>query len=86
MASDWKYQENIIMGREFDENRYNQIIACCEIFNDIDSMDMNDESRVGEDGKLLSGGQIARIALALTIYSVADIYSRNTNTKKNYKF
>ncbi|KAJ7392175.1 hypothetical protein OS493_013547 [Desmophyllum pertusum] len=74
----WVYsgtvQENIVFGRQFDEQRYNKVIEVCHLDKDIARFAKRDLTEIGQRGVILSGGQRARVSLARAIYSDADIY------------
>ncbi|KAJ2350735.1 Multidrug resistance-associated protein 1, partial [Coemansia sp. RSA 2673] len=65
---------NIIFGREFDEEYYWQVLHACALTHDIKAWPSGDLTLIGERGINISGGQRARLALARTVYSRADIY------------
>ncbi|ENN79278.1 hypothetical protein YQE_04278, partial [Dendroctonus ponderosae] len=65
---------NIHFGEEYDETRYNKVVEVCALKSDFALFPYGDKTLVGEKGKLLSGGQKARINLARCIYKKADIY------------
>ncbi|KAJ2058589.1 ABC transporter C member 13 [Coemansia sp. S146] len=65
---------NILFGREFDEEYYWQVLHACALTQDIKSWPDSDLTLIGERGVNISGGQRARLALARTVYSRADIY------------
>jgi ABC-type multidrug transport system fused ATPase/permease subunit len=67
-------RENIIMGKEFDEPFYRQVLDVCCLHDDIALMDFGDQTVVGERGVTLSGGQKARLVLARAVYADRDIY------------
>ena len=67
-------RENILFGKPFCKDRYNEIIKACALVQDFEMLPSGDESIVGPRGINLSGGQKQRIALARAIYSDADIY------------
>ncbi|KAJ2448111.1 hypothetical protein GGF42_005227, partial [Coemansia sp. RSA 2424] len=67
-------RENILFGREFDENHYWRVIHACALSEDLEAWTDRDLTVIGERGINLSGGQRARLALARTVYSRADIY------------
>ena len=67
-------KENILFGRDFDENRYNEIVDACELLHDIRHFSGRDERMVEENGANLSGGQKQRLAIARAAYGDADIY------------
>jgi ABC-type multidrug transport system fused ATPase/permease subunit len=62
-------KENILFSREYDEQRYHDVIVACALERDLDILDHGDETLVGEKGISLSGGQKQRICLARAIYS-----------------
>jgi ATP-binding cassette subfamily C (CFTR/MRP) protein 1 len=60
---------NIMFGREFDEDRYNRVVKCCALMDDIVILPAGDMTEIGERGINLSGGQKARVSLARALYS-----------------
>ena len=67
-------RENILMGRPFDSDFYNEILKSCALIQDLNLFELQDQHEVGDQGCILSGGQKARICLARVLYSRADIY------------
>lgn len=67
-------KSNILFNEDFDEGRYKKILEMCALESDIGNFQHGDETIVGEQGNMLSGGQKARINLARAIYKKADIY------------
>ncbi|KAJ1731797.1 ABC transporter C member 13 [Coemansia sp. Benny D160-2] len=67
-------RENILFGRAFDRDRYNRVVEACALTSDINVWTNGDKTMIGERGINISGGQRARLALARTVYSEADIY------------
>ncbi|KAJ2111867.1 ABC transporter C member 13, partial [Coemansia sp. RSA 922] len=65
---------NILFGREFDEEYYWKVIHACALAQDLESWPDSDMTVIGERGINISGGQRARLALARTVYSRADVY------------
>ncbi|KAJ2065347.1 Multidrug resistance-associated protein 1 [Coemansia sp. S146] len=65
---------NILFGREFDEEYYWKVIHACALTRDLDSWPDSDLTMIGERGINISGGQRARLALARTVYSRANVY------------
>ncbi|KAK9889087.1 hypothetical protein WA026_004359 [Henosepilachna vigintioctopunctata] len=67
-------RQNILFGEEYDKDRYESIIKVCALEHDLELFPYGDKTLVGERGKILSGGQKARINLARCVYKKADIY------------
>ncbi|KAJ2524175.1 hypothetical protein GGI11_000998, partial [Coemansia sp. RSA 2049] len=67
-------RDNILFGRKYDKEHYNRVIEACALTEDINAWKKGDKTVIGERGIKVSGGQRARLALARTIYSKADIY------------
>ena len=67
-------RENITIGREFNEARYNSVLEACALLPDLKALPAGDMTEIGERGINLSGGQKARVALARGVYADADIY------------
>ncbi|XP_049932985.1 putative ABC transporter C family member 15 isoform X2 [Nymphaea colorata] len=66
--------ENILFGREKDDNLYSTVLRACALEKDLSSFPYGDQTLVGERGVNLSGGQKQRIQLARALYSNADVY------------
>ncbi|XP_055637767.1 ATP-binding cassette sub-family C member 10 [Toxorhynchites rutilus septentrionalis] len=66
-------RENILWGEMYDDARYKAVIHACALSYDL-SVLKGDGAGVGEQGRTLSGGQKARVALARAIYQNKDIY------------
>ncbi|XP_031482452.1 ABC transporter C family member 13 isoform X2 [Nymphaea colorata] len=67
-------QDNILFGKQYIAQRYNDVVCACTLDFDIRLMVGGDHAHVGEKGVKLSGGQRARLALARAIYHGGDIY------------
>ncbi|KAL7041242.1 hypothetical protein ACKWTF_000685 [Chironomus riparius] len=67
-------QDNIIFGRPFKKEFYNQVIEACALGADLAMLPGGDQTEIGEKGINLSGGQKQRVSLARAVYSQADIY------------
>ncbi len=60
-------KENILMGREIEKSRLDQIIHVCDLTDTLEAMPRGIDTLVGERGVTLSGGQKQRVALARTL-------------------
>ncbi|KAJ1724913.1 hypothetical protein LPJ53_000837 [Coemansia erecta] len=67
-------RDNILFGRHFDKELYDQVIDACALGPDLSMFAAGDLTEIGEKGVNLSGGQKARVSLARAVYSRADIY------------
>ncbi|KAG5675958.1 hypothetical protein PVAND_005815 [Polypedilum vanderplanki] len=66
-------RENICWGKIYDESRYQAVIKCCALSEDLDKLG-GDNIGIGEGGRTLSGGQKLRVALARSLYQDKQIY------------
>lgn len=67
-------QENILFGLPYDENKLNKAIKSCCLDTDLKQFDHGIQTKIGERGIGISGGQKARISLARAVYADSDIY------------
>ncbi|KRZ49201.1 Multidrug resistance-associated protein 7 [Trichinella nativa] len=67
-------RENITFGKPFQNDWYWNVVDACCLTEDFQQLSMGDQTTVGEEGQVLSGGQRARVALARTVYQDLDIY------------
>ncbi|KAJ2745056.1 hypothetical protein GGI20_002465 [Coemansia sp. BCRC 34301] len=68
------FRENVLLGSEYDEERYNQVIEACALAEDLQQLPAGDMSEIGHAGVNLSGGQKTRLALARALYTQADVF------------
>ncbi|XP_068143958.1 ATP-binding cassette sub-family C member 10 [Drosophila tropicalis] len=66
-------RDNIVWGGNFDEQWYKTVIHACALEEDIKALG-GDHLGIGENGRTLSGGQRARVALARAVYQDKKIY------------
>jgi ATP-binding cassette, subfamily C (CFTR/MRP), member 4 len=66
-------KHNIVMGRPFDETRFQQVLLACCLDDDVTRFPDGVDTYIGERGINLSGGQKARIGLARACYIQADV-------------
>ncbi|EFA76770.1 ABC transporter C family protein [Heterostelium album PN500] len=67
-------RDNILFGKEMNEERYLEVIECCALERDLEMFPQGDLVEIGERGVNLSGGQKQRVSIARAVYSDADIY------------
>ena len=67
-------EKNVLMGLEYDEERYEKAIVASALMDDLMQLPAADQTEIGEKGVNLSGGQKHRVALARAVYADADIY------------
>ena len=64
------HRENVLFGKEFEQERYSAVLQACALEADVDQMHQGDSTLIGDRGVTLSGGQRARLSLARAIYQV----------------
>jgi ATP-binding cassette, subfamily C (CFTR/MRP), member 1 len=66
-------KSNILFGREFDQEKYDEVIEACALVSDFEMLPNGDATEIGERGITVSGGQKARINIARAAYNDADV-------------
>ncbi|KAF9999779.1 hypothetical protein BGZ79_006630 [Entomortierella chlamydospora] len=66
-------RDNILFGKEFDQDRYDAVVEGCALATDFDILESGDKTEIGEQGITLSGGQKQRLSLARAMYSDAKV-------------
>ncbi|KAE8542368.1 hypothetical protein D1P53_001144 [Cryptococcus gattii VGV] len=66
-------RDNILFGLPLDMERYRSVCFATGLMPDLELLEDADLTEIGERGKLLSGGQKARVSLARAVYSRASV-------------
>ena len=66
---DTTIQEAILAGESFDAEWYAKVLFVCALRQDLRRLVDGDQTKTGDDGSALSGGQMLRIAIARAVYS-----------------
>ena len=61
-------KDNILFGEDFDQERYDKCVWCCNLKKDFEQFPAGDMSELGERGVTLSGGQKARVGVCRALY------------------
>ena len=67
-------RENILFGKEFNQEKYTKIVEICQLIPDLKILPKGDMTEIGERGLNLSGGQKQRISIARALYSESETY------------
>eukprot|EP00471_Norrisiella_sphaerica_P008681 CAMPEP_0184506154 /NCGR_PEP_ID=MMETSP0113_2-20130426/53352_1 /TAXON_ID=91329 /ORGANISM="Norrisiella sphaerica, Strain BC52" /LENGTH=1408 /DNA_ID=CAMNT_0026895859 /DNA_START=1010 /DNA_END=5236 /DNA_ORIENTATION=+ len=66
-------RDNILMGRPFDQKRFDWAIWAAAMTRDLSLLPHGISTEIGERGTTLSGGQQQRLAIARAIYGMPDL-------------
>lgn len=61
-------ESNVLFGLKMDRQWYNEVMKACCLDEDLSSLAAGDQTKLGEMGSNLSGGQKSRISLARALY------------------
>lgn len=67
-------KSNILFNKMANEDKYRKVIEACALAPDLKTLELGDQSEIGEKGLNLSGGQKQRVSLARAVYSDTDVY------------
>ena len=74
MDSKSTIKNNILFFNKFEKEKYDKILQLTELIYDIKTLEGGDNTKIGEKGINLSGGQKARISLARCLFNEPDIF------------
>ncbi|KAK0643455.1 P-loop containing nucleoside triphosphate hydrolase protein [Cercophora newfieldiana] len=66
-------KDNILFHSPLEQARYDRVIEACCFAQDLEELSKGDQTEIGENGTILSGGQKSRVALARALYSKSAI-------------
>ncbi|KAK5653885.1 hypothetical protein OQA88_7810 [Cercophora sp. LCS_1] len=66
-------KDNILFNTPFEQARYDAVIEATCFGVDLAELAKGDQTEIGENGTILSGGQKSRVALARALYSKASV-------------
>ena len=66
------------MGLEYEEAKYQDVLAACALGPDLQILSAGDLTEIGEKGINLSGGQRHRVALARACYAGQPLLCHHT--------
>ena len=61
-------ESNVLFGLKMDRQWYTEVMKACCLDEDLSSLAAGDQTKLGEMGSNLSGGQKSRISLARALY------------------
>ena len=60
--------KNIILDLPYDPHKFESVLRTARAFDFVESLPLKEHTVIGEDGSLLSGGQLQRLSLAQSLY------------------
>lgn len=66
-------RDSIVMFEDFDDRWYKCVLEDCALDEDLQQLQLGDQTRIGSKGIALSGGQCQRLALARAAYARRDL-------------
>eukprot|EP00899_Mesostigma_viride_P006371 jgi/Mesvir1/15735/Mv03310-RA.1 len=66
-------RDNILFGTEYNKRRYASVVAAAALVPDLKALPDGDMTELSERGTNMSGGMLARVALARAAYAQSDI-------------
>ncbi len=67
-------QENVVLGEDFDAERYRAAVEAAQLLPDLAILPNGDRTEIGDRGVTLSGGQKQRVSIARAMYAAPDVY------------
>ena len=67
-------RDNILFGEHYEEEKYKRVLFACALDDDLQVLSNGDQTKIGENGITLSGGQKARLCLARACYQNKSLY------------
>ncbi|KAL5340169.1 P-loop containing nucleoside triphosphate hydrolase protein [Aspergillus crustosus] len=64
---------NIVGCTPYSQSRYEEVLQCCSLAQDIDNLPHGDQTVLGSGGSAISGGQRQRVPTARAVYSTPPI-------------
>lgn len=70
---DTTLKENILFYRKYDKEKFDYAVSIAQLSKMIADLSEGADTRIGENGILLSGGQCQRVGLARAVYDAPDL-------------
>jgi len=62
-------RNNILFGAEFNEDKYNRVVAACSLLSDFEMLPKGDKSMIGEKVRRLHVSKLA-VSFIITVESI----------------